>query len=174
MATYDSTTAQCLVYSFKDGLLSKIAHDLKHRVTRFKLAVDEQARSIHAEIDASSLCVDCVMQDGVESGADLSDSDKSRIEQQIAEDVLHAKDHPTIRFRSTSVTPSVEGLYIQGTLALNDHTRPVSTVARRVNNHYEAEMVINQPEFGIKPFSAMLGTLKIKPEVVVRFTVPAV
>ncbi|HET6339878.1 MAG TPA: YceI family protein [Polyangiales bacterium] len=173
MATYDATNAQCLVYSFKDGLLSKIAHDLKHRVTRFKLAVDEQARSIDAEIDASSLCVECVMQNGVESGADLSDDDKSRIEKQILDDVLHAKDHPTIRFRSTSVTPSPEGLYIQGTLALNDYTRPVSTVARRVNGHYEAEMTINQPEFGIKPFSAMLGTLKIKPDVVVRLIVPA-
>src|SRR4051812_15247614 len=165
MATYDATNAQCLVYSYKDGLLSKIAHDLKHRVTRFKLAVDEQTRSIEAEIDASSLCVDCVMQDGVESGADLSDDDKSRIEQQIVEDVLHAKRHPTIRFRSTLVRPSPEGLFIQGELDLRDCTRPVSAIARRVNGHYDAELTINQPEFGIKPFSAMLGTLKIKPDV---------
>jgi hypothetical protein len=31
-----------------------------------------------------------------------------------------------------------------------------------------AEFRIDQRDFGIKPYSAMLGTLKIKPEVVVR------
>ncbi len=172
MATYDATTAECLVYSFKEGLLSKIAHDLKHRATRFVLRVDEQMRSIEAEIDARSLRVDCVMKEGTESENGLSNDDKKKIESQIAADVLHADAHPLIRFRSTAVAPCPEGLQIQGILALNNCTRPVSTVARRVNGHYEAEMTIHQPAFGIKPFSAMMGTLKIKPDVVVRMVVP--
>jgi hypothetical protein len=173
VTTYDATNAQCLVYSYKDGLLSKMAHDLKHRVTRFKLYIDEEARTIDAEIDASSLCVECVMKDGLESSNSLSDEDKRKIEQQIAHDVLHANDHPKIRFQSTSVTQGPEGLHVQGTLVLNDCTRPVFTVARRVNGRYVAELKIHQPEFGIKPFSAMMGTLRIKPDVVVRLVVPA-
>ena len=31
---------------------------------------------------------------------------------------------------------------------------------------------LHQPDFGIKPYSALLGTLKIKPEVTVRCSVP--
>jgi hypothetical protein len=57
-------------------------------------------------------------------------------------------------------------------LTLNNITRPVSTLARRVDGHYRAELRIHQPAFGIKPYSAMLGTLKIKPDVVVRILVP--
>ena len=66
MIEYDASSAQCLVYSFKEGLLSKLAHDLKHRVTRFSVRVDEQTRAVEAEIDARSLRVECVMNDGVE------------------------------------------------------------------------------------------------------------
>ena len=173
MATYDATNAECLVYSFKDGLLSKIAHDLKHRVTNFTLQVDERTRRIEADIDARSLRVECVMKDGVESDNGLSADDKKKIEQQVIDDVLNANAHPRIHFSSTDVSESADGLEIQGTLALNDHSVPVSAQGRRVNGHYEVDVTIHQPDFGIKPFSAMMGTLKIKPDVVVRMIVPA-
>jgi hypothetical protein len=173
MATYDATNAQCLVYSYKDGLLSKIAHDLKHRVTRFTLRIDEQTNAIEAEIDARSLRVECVMKDGVESSNGLSADDKKKIEDQIAGDVLHADTHPTIRFSGAAVTHTRDGMRIEGTLALNEVTRPMTAIARRVNGHYEAELSIHQPAFNIKPFSAMMGTLKIKPDVVVKMVVPA-
>jgi len=35
-----------------------------------------------------------------------------------------------------------------------------------------AEVPIHQPDFGIKPYSAMLGALKVKPDLVVRCSVP--
>ena len=173
MATYDATTAECWVYSYKEGLLSKIAHDLKHRDTRFTIKVDPQNNEIEAEVDARSLRVDCVMKEGKESTSELTGDDKAEIEDQIVMDVLHADVHPLIRFRSTEVVESPEGLEIQGTLVLNDRTQPIGTVARRVNGHYVAELTIHQPAFGIKPYSAMLGALKIKPDVVVRVLVPA-
>jgi hypothetical protein len=173
MIEYDATSAQCVVYSFKEGLLSKLAHDLKHRVTRFSLRVDERTRAIEAEIDARSLRVECVMKEGVESDNGLSDDDKKKIEGQIIDDVLNARKHPLIKFRSTAVLERPDALEIQGVLELNDHRRPVSTLARRVNGHYVAQLTINQPEYAIAPFSAMMGTLKIKPEVVVKIHVPA-
>lgn len=173
MATYDATTAQCLVYSFKEGLLSKIAHDLKHRVTRFTIKVDAQNNEIEAEIDARSLRVECVMKDGQENESELTGDDKAEIEDQIVMDVLHADVHPMIRFRSTAVVRHPEGLEIQGTMRMNDRTQPVTTLARRVEDYYVAELTINQPSFGIKPYTAMLGALKIKPDVVVRVLVPA-
>jgi YceI-like domain len=174
MTTYDARTAQCLVYSYKDGFLSKIAHDLKHRVTRFTLYVDPRSRSVAAEIDARSLKVECVMKEGVETVNGLSIEDKRKIEEQIATDVLRADAHPIIRFRSTSVVEAPDGLHIDGELCLNDHTRQVSTHARKVLGQYVAELTIHQPSFGIKPFSTMMGSLKIKPDVVVRLMVPVV
>ena len=175
MASYDASSAQCCVYSYKEGLLSRIAHDLKHRVTRFSLQLDEQQRLIEAEIDATSLRVDCVMKDGKEvpPEADLSDDHKEEIEMQIMSEVLHSDTHPVIRFRSTDVTETREGYHILGTLSLHGQSQSVVATARRVNGHYEAELVVHQPSFGIKPFSSLMGTLKIKPEVLVKIVVPA-
>jgi polyisoprenoid-binding protein YceI len=173
MPTYNESNAQCVVYSYKDGLLSKIAHDLKHRVTRFSVRVDPRTGAVEAEIDATSLRVECVVKDGSELENGLSAEDKRKIENQIMADVLNADVHPVIRFRSTRVSPSEEGLRIEGALSLNDCEQPVRTFARRVDDSYQADVTINQPDFNIKPFSAMMGTLKIKPEVVVRVIVPA-
>lgn len=172
MLTYDASNAECLVYSYKEGLLSKIAHDLKHRATRFALSIDERGGAIHAEIDARSLRVECVMKDARESNDAISDDDRKKIEGQIVEDVLHADRHPLIVFRSTAVSPDGEGYKIDGVLELNGHARPVSTHARRSNGHIAAELTLHQPDFGIKPFSAMMGALKIKPDVIVRMVVP--
>jgi len=172
MTTYDSATAKCFVYSYKDGLLSNVAHDLKHRATSFLLRVDERMQLIEAEIDARSVRVECVMKHGVETDGGLSADDRRKIESQIIHDVLHADVHPVIRFRSTAVARCPDGIEITGVLELNDCVGLVSTVARLVQNHYEAVITIHQPAFGIKPFSALMGTLKVKPDVVVRMLVP--
>ena len=34
MPKYDENQAECLIYTFKDGLLSKVAHDLKIKVVK--------------------------------------------------------------------------------------------------------------------------------------------
>lgn len=173
MAQFDASTAQCLIYSFKDGLLSKIAHDLKHRATRFSIQVDEQRRAVQASIDARSLQVECVMKEGLETANGITDADKRKIEAQIVEDVLEANAHPTIDFRSTSIREVEEGFRIEGLVRMHGTEKPIVSLARRENGHYSADLTLHQPDFGIKPFSAMLGTLKIKPDVVVRLIVPA-
>jgi hypothetical protein len=173
MPQYDASNAECLVFSYKDGLLSKMAHDLKHRATRFAIAVDEYTGSIHAEIDARSLRVESVMKEGREVPDGLNDADKKKIEGQIIGDVLRADHNPLITFQSTFVASTPEGFEIEGVLELNACARPVTTVARRVNGRYIAELTVHQPDYNITPFSAMMGALKIKPDVVVRLVVPA-
>ena len=57
MARHDASTAEVLVFTFKEGLLSPLAHDLKLRVTRFSLEVAETSDSVAAEFDPRSLVV---------------------------------------------------------------------------------------------------------------------
>jgi polyisoprenoid-binding protein YceI len=88
--------------------------------------------------------------------------------------VLHSNQHPVVRFESTAVTPLDDGGYdISGNLTLHGVTRPISTRTRVENGRQVAEVQIHQPDFGIKPFKAMLGTLKVQPDVRVRCSVPA-
>lgn len=172
MARYDSSSAECAVLTFKEGLLSAIAHDLFIHVTKFEIDVDDRTHAIDARFDPRSLRVVHAMEHGTPRPSTLSDSDKHKIEQNIVNDVLDARTHAEARFTSSEVVPEGDGFRARGTLALHGQRRPLDVAIQRKGDDLVAEVRLHQPDFGIKPYSAMLGTLKIKPDVVVRCTVP--
>lgn len=171
MATFDASAAEILVFTFKDGFLSAIAHDLKIRATKLTVDVDGTS-SVRARIDAASLRVASAMHEGAPREGSLSDSDKEKIQANIVDDVLAAKKHTQIVFTSTKVTPVGEGYQVTGDLALHGHTKSITFAAKPEGDRLVAEVTLHQPDFGIKPYSAMLGTLKIKPDLVVRCSLP--
>jgi len=85
---HDAATAECLVYTFREGLLSAVGHDLCLRVERFAVEItgDASAPSILARFDAASLRVT----------GDVSPADARKIEGHAAGDVLAARKFPTI------------------------------------------------------------------------------
>src|SRR6188768_903091 len=111
MPSYDSQTADCFVFTFKEGLLSPVAHDLRLRVTKFSIEVDAASSSVVASFDTSSLRVDTPMKDGAENPTALSAVDKEKIAGQIREDVLHSSQHPEAKFRSSAVKARADGGY---------------------------------------------------------------
>jgi len=169
---FDASSAECLVLTYKEGLLSAIAHDLEIRVSRFEVDVDPETLAVQARFDAASLQVVGALHDGAVQPGALGDADKQKIEHNITADVLHTADHPSILFVSTSVTPEGDGFRIAATLTLHGRSRPLTLLAHPVGDRMVAEVRLHQPDFGIKPYSAMLGTLKIKPDVTVRCAVP--
>ena len=46
MALYDASNAECHIYTYKEGVLSAIAHDLKIKVTSFRIDVSEGGESV--------------------------------------------------------------------------------------------------------------------------------
>ncbi len=173
MARYDATTAECLVFTYKEGVLSAIAHDLKHRVTAFTVDVDDRTGAIDARFDARSLRVECVMRAGREAPGSLRDDQKREIEGNVIKDVLHARRHPEIRFVSREVEPQGEGLRVVGTLSLHGVDRRLEAVARRDGERLVASVPIHQPDYGIQPYRALLGALKIQPTLRVQLSIPA-
>ena len=173
MPDYDQSNSECFVLTFKEGLLSKIAHDLKISVTRFRVSIDPTGPSVVARFDPGSLVVTAVMSQGAEDANGLSAADKDKIAEQIAGDVLHASRHPQIEFRSSSVSPLPGGGYdIRGALSLHGVTREVTTVTRLQGERQVVDLELHQPDFGITPFKAMMGTLKVKPHVRIQLSVP--
>lgn len=158
MARYDASNAKVHVFTFKEGLLASVAHDLKFEVTRF--AIDLDGDTVRGEFDASSLKVISPMKDGAEHPSLLPTALYGEIEKNARTDVLDSKKHQHVRFESTSLTDAE----VRGRLTLRGATKELKTT--RAGN--AAEFRFDVRDFGIKPFSAMLGTLKVKPEVVVK------
>lgn len=169
---YDPSSARCEVYTFKEGLLSAVAHDLRIEVTRFTVEVGE-GPTIDARFDAASLRVACAVQAGVDAPAALSPRDRAEIDRNIAHDVLEARRYPEIRFRSNAVESVADGHRIRGTLELHGGARPLELVAQRRGDRECVEVTLHQPDFGIRPYRALLGTLRIRPDVRVLIELPA-
>lgn len=168
-ASFDASTAECLVFTYKAGLLAGVAHDLKLRVERFEIALGDEG--IRAWFDATSLRVACAQVGGKDDLRALSDKDRREIEATIARDVLDARRHPLIEFRSKPVVPSAQP-GIEGTLSIRGRERTLVLKPGREGDRAVIDTVVDQPAFGIRPYTAMLGALRIRPDVRVRITTP--
>lgn len=145
---------------FREGLLTSFGHDVTLRVTTLRLDVGDD--TVTGDFDASSLRVITEA---------ISASDRADIERNT-EKTLEAKRYPTIEFRSVSVVRDGDRASIEGNLTLHGVTNPISVEARDDGKNWNAKVVLDQRKFGIKPYSAMLGALKVKPDVEVHITVP--
>ena len=175
MATYTSADGlRCHIYTFKDGMLSAIAHDLRICVDRAEITVSaaENGAVIEGFFDPCSLRVECAQQQGRDAPRALSDNDKAKIAKNIQKDVLHTAQHREVRFRSTEVHRTDAEASITGELSLHGQTRTVQATAHRREGCWHVEVPLHQPDFGITPYSAMLGTLKVQPTVRVVISVP--
>ena len=172
MPTYTADNAECLIFTFKDGLLSAVAHDLKIRVTDFVVELDDQNDHIKGSFDTSSLRVVNAVHNGADTPNVPGDGDKKKIEDTIVKDVLHSDKFPKIEFESEAFREKGEGYQVKGKLTLHGKEATVIVDVSDDGERYVAEAVLHQPDFGIKPYSAMMGTLKIKPDVKIRIAVP--
>lgn len=166
---FDETGAQCRILTFKEGMLSAIAHDLEIAVTRFRVDISDSL-SVTAQFATDSLRVLNAVRDGHPIDV-LSPADKRKIERNIADDVLATRTHPQATFAGVA-TPVADGFAIEGNLTLKGVSRPLTAVARRSKQHLVLEVELHQPNWGVRPFTAMLGTLRVRPEVKVRLEVP--
>ncbi len=160
VATFDAGAVDCRVLVFVEGMASSFGHDATLRVTSLSLDIGDDD-GITADFDPGSLRVT----------NDISDSNRKDIERN-AEKSLEVRKYPKIQFRSVSVVRNGNRARIEGDLTLHGVTNQISLDAHDDGQQWNAEVVLDQRKFGIKPFSAMLGALKIKPEVEVNISVP--
>ena len=173
MPTYTAATAECLIFSFKDGLLSRVAHDLKIQVDRFEVKVDEESKAIEATFEVGSMRVICARKDGRDEKGTLSRGDIKKIQGNITKDVLNAKKQPQVKFVSSSVSEEGDSATLEGTLTMNGRSKSIRTTATKRDGKWVATLRLHQPDFGIKPFSAMMGALKVQPGLDIELAIPA-
>ncbi len=148
----------------RTGAVAKAGHDLLIDVTAWTgtLEIGEDAAahtSIVLDADPTSLQV----REGTGGMQQLDDDDKAGIAQTINEEILMGQ---AVEFRSTSVQPSADGgLSVQGDLTLLGATRPVALDATVDDGRLRGSVVVRQSDWGIKPYSALFGALKVADEI---------
>ena len=172
MPRFDATNAEARVFTYKEGLLSAIAHDLELRITTFTLEVADDFSSVTGTFDIRSLRVVDAVIDGRRSPGTLSAKDKAKIESNIVSEVIPQKRGHEVTFTSSAIQKVDGGWEIRGRLELAGRARDITVpVWRDDGDTVVGEVTLHQPDYGIKPYSAMLGTLKIQPDVKVHVEV---
>jgi polyisoprenoid-binding protein YceI len=154
----------------KSGAAAKAGHDLVIEVTAWEatltLGADPAQSSIALTADAGSLKV----REGSGGMMALGEEETRSIEQSIADDVLKGT---TIAFASTSIAPDPEsgGLAVTGELELHGNRRPIAfDLAIGTDGALSGSAIVKQTTWGMKPYSALFGTLKVVDEVEVLIT----
>ncbi len=161
--------AKLTVHTRKGGAAAKAGHNLTIEVTNWsgtlELGDDPTATAVNLSADAGSL----VVRDGHGGIQALGEDDKSSIKQTIAEDIF--KGGGTIDFHSSNVEPSENGgpLHVNGELDLLGKSNPLTfDLEVGDDGHLVGSATIKQTDFGIKPYSALFGTLKVLDEVEIQ------
>lgn len=87
---------------------------------------------------------------------------------------LGAARFPRITFTANTIEQIEGGYRLTGTLTIHGNARPqtvdVRTDDRGVSWRLSSETTVRQSEFGVKPYSQLLGALKVADDVNVSFT----
>jgi len=144
-------------------MAQKAGHDLVMDVTSWSatLTVDGDSQcTVELNADPRSLRV----VDGHGGAKPLSDKDRENIRENIDKKVLKGQ---AITFRCAGVALNGGGTApVNGEIEMAGNTRPVSfEVEVAPDGQVKGSVPLTQSEWGIKPFTAMMGALKVKDEV---------
>jgi polyisoprenoid-binding protein YceI len=155
--------ATLLVRTRRGGAAAKAGHDLELAVTGWAatLVVGEDPAASSAELtaDAASLRV----QKGTGGMQALGDDDKANIHQTIDDEVLGRQD---IVFRSTRVQGAGDRLKVEGDLTMAGATQSIAfDLEAGADGSIAGTAVVTQTRWGMKPYSALFGALKVLDDV---------
>jgi polyisoprenoid-binding protein YceI len=160
-------TATLSVRTKKAGAASKAGHNLLIEVgdwsATLELGADPSQSTIELRASSKSLRV----LEGTGGAMMLEDEHKASIKQTIDDEIL--KGSP-IEFRSTAVSDAGDGRYVvSGELELAGRRAPITfELALGADGTISGAAVVNQTNWGIKPYSALFGTLKVVDDVTVE------
>ena len=167
------------VFVGKTGFLSALAHDHEIGVKSFSGRVVVPAAgagggSLEMEVDAPSLAV---------LDKKPSEEDKKKIFNSMHSEVLESAKYQKITFKSVSVSDVKQtgndayNFVVNGDLTLHGVTKriavPVAATVTPQQLRATGKYMLKQTDYGIKPYSAAGGTIKVKDEFVVNFNIVA-
>lgn len=152
------------VFTFKDGLLARLAHDLRLSVHAFEVSLD--GGQVAATLRPESMQVDGVPHGATLDTAALSKGDKEKIHQTMLE-VLKTSQHPDIRFMGRVVGAPGQ-LHVEGTLHLAGAQLPLTIPVVQEKDAVVMRVTLTPSRFGIAPYKALGGAIRLQDRVEVQ------
>jgi hypothetical protein len=150
------------VFTFKQGVMSAVAHDLRVQLRSFAITLDGTA--VKGVFDLTSLFVEGPMQNGVLSAGQFDAAKRAQVANAMHGEVLHTAEHPQATFTGSAI-PSGEGApgyHVSGQLQLAGNSQPLSFEVHDDHGTYRAELELKPSRWGIAQYKALFGAIKLK------------
>jgi polyisoprenoid-binding protein YceI len=161
--------SKLMVRTFREGAAAKLGHDLVLEVTSWQGVVEiaDDGSVSKAEVTADSNSLE--VREGTGGVKALGDKDRADIKSTIEKKVLQGR---PISFHSTDVKTGGEGSYsIRGDLELGGNTGTVTfLLGLDAEGRPSATAQVTQSDWGIKPYTGMMGALKVRDTVDVELS----
>jgi polyisoprenoid-binding protein YceI len=168
-------SGRIVLRTYRDGLAATAGHDLIIDLPRWsgELTVDEDKKpsALEVRIDIGALNV----REGSGGLKPLTDRDRREIASN-ARKLLGTDQHSEAVFTATRFELTGDGGVVEGTLTIRGAERPLRMQLTQTEpGKYRGTGTVVQSAYGIKPYTAFFGALKVRDavEIEVEATVPA-
>ena len=161
----DSVHSTIIVYVYKTGILAGLAHNHEIEVPiAWGEVKDSNTPSVEMRVDSTKLRV---------LDPEASDSTRATIQATMqGAEVLDVGHFSEIHFQSIAVEPNgADHWIVRGNLDLHGQTHPISFDVAFKDGFYQGTAALKQTGFGITPVSVAGGTVKVKDEVKIAFSI---
>jgi len=170
--TLDASNGELLLRTGVTGRAARMGHRLTIAMTRWRATVNwEAGEPVTAELVVDTDSLEVLRGEGGVKG--LSGPEKAVVRSNALKS-LNASRFPEIRFAADVIDRTDDGYRLSGTLQIRKksrehvidlHTEDLGDLWRM-----SAESTVRQSDYGIKPFSLLMGSVQVVDEVAVSFT----
>jgi len=151
-------------------MAKKVGHDLVIEAGKWTAKVNVDADDLtksSASVTVDTRSLDVVSGQG--GAKPLSDKDRRDIKENIDKKVLKTDKFPDITFTSSRVeSKGADKATVHGDLTIMGTSRPASMDITIAGDKANGTMTLKQSDWGIKPFSALMGALKLADQLEIR------
>jgi polyisoprenoid-binding protein YceI len=169
--TLDASDGELLVHTGVAGRAARMGHRLTIAVTRWQVTVSwDGEEPVAAEVVAEVDSIEVLRGEGGIKG--LSGPEKAVVKSNALKS-LSASRFPEIRFTTDKIEQTGDGYRLGGTLQVRDKSRD-HVIDLRTEDlgdswRISVESRLRQTDYGIKPYSILMGSVRIADEVTVSF-----
>ena len=168
----DGSDGDLLIHTGVAGPAAAMGHRLTLAMRRWRATTRWDAdEPVAAELSVEVGSLDVVRGEG--GVTPLSAPEKILVRSNALRS-LDAKRYPRITFATNDIEKTDDGYRLTGTLTIQDTSRAqvvdLRTDDQGGNWWLSSETTVRQTAFGIKPYSQLLGSLKVADDVVVAFS----
>ena len=170
--TLDSSSGELQILTGVAGRAAKMGHRLTIGVESWQASVQWQGQEpVSAELVVQ---VDSLQVLKGEGGVTPLAGPEKGVARSNALKSLDAKKFPQVRFSASQIARTADGYRLTGSLEIHGTTRPqvvdVKVEDRGDSVALSTQVPVTQTDFGVKPYSLLMGSMKVADEVTIAFT----